>query len=301
MSEVVWNGSDALREHLVPIEELEEHPKNLDKNTVPELMNSLRRWGQVRPVLTNTDGLLVAGHHLRKAALNLGWTHIAAIGNGFEDADSLLDYLIADNTIQENAEYQDGEAHIQMQLSVTDRTGTGVTEDVIDDTRAKYGAIYVEVDRDWLGTGEAEEVTAARAAALAAYEPHREVPLSLSVEEFEDFRKYVRVIQSEREFTRMAEAVLYALEVTSIELSKGVTPADVPVRSVEPQEAPAATEGVTSPGEHRVKIALGEFVVEDEDAAYTCKLECSCGWQRYAVHGEEAERMKAEHLGAVLV
>jgi hypothetical protein len=294
MSEVIWEGADVLREHLVPVGELEEHPDNLDKNSVPEIMNSLKRWGQTRPVLMQ-DGLLVAGHHVRKAAINLGWTHVAAIHNEFANAGELRDYLVADNTIQENATYEDESAHVQMLLSVGDRTGTGITEDFVEDTLAKAGNIYVEVDHDWEGTGETEDDAAARAAALAAYEPHREVPLSLTVEEFEDFGRYVRAIQGERGFTRMAEAVLYALELaavgtanTSIEPSGGTS-----------QDERAPTEEVTSP--HRVKAVFGDFVIGDDDAAYTCHLECTCGWERYAVHGEEAEKMTNEHLGAVLV
>jgi hypothetical protein len=53
-------------------------------------------------------------------------------------------------------------------------------------------------------------------------------------------------------------------------------------------------------GEHKVKILFGDFG-DDPDAAYGCKLECNCGWTRLAVHGEEAETFKDEHLVAALV
>lgn len=296
MSEVTWEGAEVLREYLVPVGELAEHPKNVDKNTVPELMNSLARFGQVRPILMQ-EGMVVAGHHLRKAAINLGWTHIAAIPHDFLNENEMYDYLVADNVIQENAEYDDASAHVQLLLGVTERQGTGVTEYLVESNLVKAGDIYVAVDGDWEGTGESEEETRARETALAQYVKHHEIPLSLTVEEFEDFGRYVRAIQSERGFTRMAEAVLYALEVATVNISKDSI--EPPIGAVETQRAP--TEEQPSPGEHRVKIAFGEFIVEDEDAAYTCQLECSCGWKRYAVHGEEAEGMKNEHLLAALV
>ncbi len=298
MTEVIWEGAEVLAEYLVPIEDLLDHEGNPRRGDVLALKGSLERFGQVRPILAE-DGIIVAGHHLRYAARELGWTHIAVVPHKFEDENARKAYLIADNYLAGLAGY-DEQAQMTLleELEVQgELAGTGVTSDAIEDLRAALDRVEVEVEEPWLGRGEADEDAAARAAALAAYEPHREVPLSLTVEEFEDFGRYVRAIQSERGFTRMAEAVLYALEVAAVGTSKDSI--EPPAGSVEDERAPA--EEVTSPGEHRVRISFGEFVVEDEDAAYTCKLECTCGWERYAIHGEEAEKFKDEHQAAVLV
>jgi len=298
MSEVTWVGAEVLREFLVHIEDLLDHEGNPRRGDVMALKASLERFGQVRPILTE-DGVIVAGHHLRYAARELGWTHIAAVPHKFEDENARKAYLIADNYLAGLAGYDEqAQMNLLEELEIQgELAGTGVTSDAIEDLRAAMDRTEVEFEEPWIGRGEADEDAAARAAALAAYEPHREVPLSLTVEEFEDFGRYVRAIQGERGFTRMAEAVLYALEVAAVGTFH--VPIEPSVEPVETQQAP--TEEVTSPGKHRVKIAFGDFVIEDEDAAYGCKLECSCGWERYAVHGEEAEKFKDEHQAAVLV
>ena len=301
MTEVIWEGAEPLREYLVPVVELTEHPQNVDKNTVPELMNSLVRFGQVRPILVQ-EGMVVAGHHLRKAAINLGWTHIAAIPHEFLSENEMYDYLVADNVIQENAEYDDANAYVQLLLGVTDRQGTGVTAEIEQGALVKAGDIYVEVDGDWEGTGESPEGAAARQAALEQFTKHHEIPLSLLEEEFLTWQRCVRLLLQEHNFTRVAQAVVYALEVAAYGADGPIEP---PTASSEGERAPTEPEPsvvveTDFQGEHKVRILFGDFG-DDPDAAYGCKLECACGWERLAVHGEEAEKFKNEHLGAVLV
>ena len=97
----------------------------------------------------------------------------------------------------------------------------------------------------------------------------------------------------------MAEAVLYALAQTA---GTSTEEPQTPPKEEQPEEAtqPSAVVDTAFTGEHKVKILFGDFG-DDPDAAYGCKLECNCGWERLAVHGEEAETFKNEHLGAVLV
>lgn len=312
MSEVTWEGADVLREYLVPIDDLLDHEGNPRRGDVLALKGSLERFGQVRPILAE-DGIIVAGHHLRYAAKELEWTHIAVIPHKFTDDVSRKAYLIADNYLAGLAGYDE-----QAQMSILEEleaqgelAGTGVTSDAIEDLRAAMEVVEVTVTDVWEGAGEADAETAARAAALAAYEPHREVPLSLTVEEFEDFGKYVRAIQSERGFTRMAEAVLYALEVAAVGASQRSVKVAEPTESDSGLPVVVISDEGVQPGTlnsddsitvaHRVRVVFGDFMVDDEDAGYSCKLECSCGWERYAVHGEEAEKLKEEHQAAVLV
>jgi hypothetical protein len=304
MTEVIWEGAEPLREYLVPVAELEDHSRNPRRGDVLALTASLERFGQVRPILAE-DGTIVAGHHLRKAAVELGWTHIAVIPHKFEDEAARDAYLIADNYLAGLAGY-DEQAQMDLLEELEARgelKGTGVTPDAIEDLRAAMSSDAITTEDEWERVSvESDEDVAARAAALAQYEQHREVPLSLTVAEFEEFGKNIRIIQGARGFTRMAEAVLYALEVAAYGAEGSVEGKAVP-----PKDTPAPTEPEPSvvvetdfQGEHKVRILFGDFG-DDPDAAYGCKLECACGWERLAVHGEEAEKFKNEHLGAILV
>jgi DNA modification methylase len=101
----VWKGPPALRRLLVPLEMLEPFPGNPRRGDVEQLQRSLRRFGQVLPVLTDPtlgdDGKqrIVARHHLVLAAAAEGWTHVAVIENAFEDEEEARAYLLADNKL----------------------------------------------------------------------------------------------------------------------------------------------------------------------------------------------------------
>lgn len=99
-----WHGADELRRHLMPISRLKPFPGNSRRGDVPKIAESLRRFGQVRPVLaTHEDGeaelTIVAGHHVTMAAQSLGWDEIAVVVADFETREDALDYLIADNQL----------------------------------------------------------------------------------------------------------------------------------------------------------------------------------------------------------
>lgn len=83
--------------------ELTPYAKNARKNeqTVPYLMNSIKRFGFKMPLVVDKNGVVVCGHTRLKAALNLGFTKVPCV-----KADDLSDTEIkalrlADNKIQE--------------------------------------------------------------------------------------------------------------------------------------------------------------------------------------------------------
>lgn len=100
-TEPVWRGAEYLRPALVAIDSLEPWPDNPRRGDVNEVLRSLKRFGQVRPILVQ-GARIVAGHHLVLAALELGWTHIAAGDHDFGgDVDEARAYLLADNRLSE--------------------------------------------------------------------------------------------------------------------------------------------------------------------------------------------------------
>jgi ParB-like chromosome segregation protein Spo0J len=133
MIEVIWDGADELRPTIVPIDELTPHEKNPKRESVEELMASLKRWGQVRAVLTDPNGRIVAGHHVTEAASRLGWTHVAAIPHAFETDQEALAYLVADNELAARGSEDRGQQFLDLARELEDRTGTGIDEDDVAD------------------------------------------------------------------------------------------------------------------------------------------------------------------------
>lgn len=189
-----WVGPDVLAPFLQPIDELRESEENARKGDVLALVGSLRRWGQVRPILATPDGVIVAGHHLRLAAIELGWTHIAVIPNEFSDDDERHAYLIADNQLSCLGGYDEQKRAEQMsfldELAQQGKLeGTGFTPDSIDDERARWNATpeAAPADPSERKHSESADEAAERAAALAQGHRRKEAVLSLTLEQHERF------------------------------------------------------------------------------------------------------------------
>lgn len=88
----------------VDIGELYPDPANLNKHgetSINSKMASLRRFGQVRPVLALSDGRVIAGCGLFEAARRLGWQQIACIRSDklSSNPTEATAYGIADNRL----------------------------------------------------------------------------------------------------------------------------------------------------------------------------------------------------------
>ena len=133
--DMIWEGAELLQEHLVPIDEIRPFEGNPRRGAVEDLMASLGRWGQIRAVLTDPNGTIIAGHHVTEAARQLGWTHVAVIPHVFKSDEEARAYLIADNALQELGitVHKD-----QMALlgDDADLTGTGIDQDDLKDRDA---------------------------------------------------------------------------------------------------------------------------------------------------------------------
>jgi hypothetical protein len=195
--EVVWSGSDALRQFLVPIDTLKDHPDNPVRAHEGEILLSLNRFGQTRAILIDGD-TIVGGHHVRKAARLAGWTHIAAIPNEFQTREEMLVYLIADNNL---ARMEDLSPSDQLRLAElageTNLVGTGMTIDTVEDLRAQLSLI-AETDSpvEDRGYTEDEEAAAARAENLRASKPMRETVFMLTQDEADSYSIWLKALQA---------------------------------------------------------------------------------------------------------
>ena len=125
----VWNGAEGLRRLLVPIASLEPWPGNPRRGDVAAVAASLRRFGQVKPVVV--DGArIVAGHHVIEAARSERWTHVAALDHRFGSEQEARAFLLADNRTGELGSFD--EALLLEQLRTFDEAalldGTGYDE-----------------------------------------------------------------------------------------------------------------------------------------------------------------------------
>ncbi len=121
---------DALLDLAVPIGDLKAHPKNPRRGDLDSIVASLERFGQTRPIVVSKNGTIVAGHHVWKAAKQLGWPEIAAVRLDLSPKEAAA-YLLADNRTSDRATYDDAElAAILGRTSKAPRglAGTGYTD-----------------------------------------------------------------------------------------------------------------------------------------------------------------------------
>jgi hypothetical protein len=124
------------------------HPGNPRRGALDEIANSLSEFGQLRPILVDADGTIIAGNHTWKAANDLGWTHIAIVRNNFASPEEAAAYLLADNRLSDLGDYE--RAELVNLLSEVEESGvwdgTGYTPDDLAHLRALEAAASTPVE-----------------------------------------------------------------------------------------------------------------------------------------------------------
>jgi DNA modification methylase len=83
-----------------PVAELRLLDGNPRRGDVAACKRSLKRFGQRKPIVVREDGTVEAGNTTLKAALELGWTEIAVVAFGDDDATAKA-FALADNRTSE--------------------------------------------------------------------------------------------------------------------------------------------------------------------------------------------------------
>lgn len=128
-----------LTTRLVPLGDLEPHPENANVGDVPAVRESLRRYGQWRPVVAQVrDGAplrVLIGHTMLRAAQAEGWDRIAVHEREVSD-DEARRILAIDNRTRDLAD-TDERALVRLLSSLgDDLSGTAYALDDLDDLRA---------------------------------------------------------------------------------------------------------------------------------------------------------------------
>lgn len=213
---ITWEGAEALRPLLVPIDDVETHPRNPWRGNVDEIAKSLKRFGQLFPILTDGQQI-VAGNHTYLAARALGWSHVAATANEFADPEEARRYMLADNRTAQLADYD--RAQLKALVEELDASGqwegTGYVPDDLADMR--------EMER--LDAG---------AAALAGFDPGQSAPIEMrditllfTGDQYDRFGSCLRILRPKYETEGVVATVLRAVEADARHLNLGA-PVDAP-------------------------------------------------------------------------
>jgi len=128
----------------VHIDKLIFDPANVrthDNKNLDAIKGSLAKFGQQKPIVINSEGIVVAGNGTLAAAKALGWRTLNVVRTELEGSDATA-YAIADNRTADLAEWDDGAlAEILSALQIEDEallTSTGFSSDelaaLVDDT-----------------------------------------------------------------------------------------------------------------------------------------------------------------------
>lgn len=103
------------------VDSLHHDPSNVrkhDERNVKAIAASLQRFGQQKPIVVDSEGIVRAGNGTLEAAKSLGWADIAAVRTDLESAEAVA-YAIADNRTAELAEWD--EEGLALQLDALDK------------------------------------------------------------------------------------------------------------------------------------------------------------------------------------
>lgn len=140
------NIAPQLQALAVPIGSIELHPRNPRRGDVAAVTESLRRFGQTKPIVVQANTrYVVAGNHLVKAARALRWTEVAANVQDMDDAEATA-FMLADNRTSDLGGYDDAllAAIIAEQQAADNLAATGYDE---DDVAALLRAAGIEAAR----------------------------------------------------------------------------------------------------------------------------------------------------------
>jgi ParB family chromosome partitioning protein len=83
---------------LVPIESIKVKERiRKDMGDIGALADSMRRFGQISPIVISRKNILIAGGRRLEAALSLGWTEIDAVFADLSDKLAMVEYEVEEN------------------------------------------------------------------------------------------------------------------------------------------------------------------------------------------------------------
>jgi ParB family chromosome partitioning protein len=95
---------------LVPIDDIKVKKRvRKEMGDISTLAESMKRYGQISPIVITPDKVLIAGGRRLEAARSLGWEAINAVVADIPDELTLLEYEIEENVQRRNFEPAEAE------------------------------------------------------------------------------------------------------------------------------------------------------------------------------------------------
>lgn len=123
---------------------LKPHPANPRNGNTDAIAESLLANGQYRPIVTTTDGTILAGNHTYAAAMELGWEQIATVTLDLDpDSPEAHRIMLADNRTSDLGRYDDGLLLALLDTLPEPTVGTGYDTSDLDALLRKQDANLV--------------------------------------------------------------------------------------------------------------------------------------------------------------
>lgn len=215
--------SDLLLE--IEIDRLTEHPNNPRRGDIPTIMQSLERFGQIKPVVVQrSTGYIVAGNHVTKAAKRLGWDKVKVLVKDLTDEEA-RDYLLADNRATDKSGYSDADLYrvLSEALDADSLEGTGYTVDDIELLADALGEGTVNDDH-----GEAIRTQATHedsSAGINTDGPNqvqrmRDIVLLMTAEDATEFGRQVAALQQQYGTNTVVDTVKEAVRRAYVDIDE---------------------------------------------------------------------------------
>ena len=215
MPDVQHQIAPDLQDSMVPLGDLKrtDSQKNPRRGNVENIMNSLKRFGQVRPIVVQEEsGQIVAGNHTYEAAKRLGWTHIAITRVNMSE-DEAQAYIIADNHIPETGTYDDAVlVDVLKELAEKDMLdGTGFDYGDVDDLEAALADAQTLDPEDFKGDYAEDPSETGHRVANVQGGTMREVVFLLDPDTYDQFAENVGKLKRK-----------YALDATGVTIAEAI-------------------------------------------------------------------------------
>ena len=195
-----------------PIDSLTPDPNNAnDEGDIPGIMRSLEALGQLKPIVVDADGVVRAGNHTFLAAVELGWTEVAATSAEHLTDEQLTAFAIADNAIGRKSKFNDDMLAAQLAdlREYEDLlAATAIEDDEFERLMATLDGDLPTVEGDSVGTAN-DGLSAGDRKSLYEQSAVRSVVIAVSAEQYADLIAQMSVLRERLSLDSNAELILH--------------------------------------------------------------------------------------------
>tara|TARA_R100001594_G_scaffold60327_1_gene94265 strand:- start:19163 stop:19834 length:672 start_codon:yes stop_codon:yes gene_type:complete len=200
----------------IKLSKLKEYPNNPRKGDVDSIAVSLAAHGQFKPLIVNSENVILAGNHTFKAMQTLGWeeAQVLVVDATEEQAKKIV---LVDNRLSDLAEYDYSilSGILGELFDVGDLEATGFDPDAVDNMLEVAVTEFEQFEGGYaISDEELEIIKNKRQNQTPAQEsgvPLRDIPIPLKDKEHEKFKEVVLAITRDKGYTS-TEAILFCLE-----------------------------------------------------------------------------------------